>query len=220
MEKETLLTGFNERLGNPDANGMYADAGVSSRTLDAYIDGVLPTITDDSEVNDTFWERHINFIKAIGGQMRHEKAEFAKNYKPTVTPPAPPAPPVPPAGDTGNDDLIKRLEKLEKEREDERKAFAVEKMRSETLKKAEDLNVSNRNLWADAVQLVKYSDGMDAAKMEAEAKKLYESKLKAYFGEGASPYGNSSGGVPPQDEKALDAFFQRKVNEGKFPGKK
>ena len=220
MEKETLLTGFNERLGNPDANGMYADAGVSSRTLDAYIDGVLPTITDDSEVNDTFWERHINFIKAIGGQMRHEKAEFAKNYKPTVTPPAPPAPPVPPAGDTGNDDLIKRLEKLEKEREDERKAFAVEKMRSETLKKAEDLNVSNRNLWADAVQLVKYSDGMDTVKMEAEAKKLYESKLKAYFGEGASPYGNSSGGVPPQDEKALDAFFQRKVNEGKFPGKK
>ena len=60
--------------------------------------------------------------------------------------------------------MMKRLEKLEKERDDERKAFAVEKLRSDILKKADDLNVSNKNLWADAVQLVKYSDGMDAVR--------------------------------------------------------
>lgn len=223
MEKETLLTGFNERLGNPDAQGMYAEAGVSSRTLDAYIDGVLPTISDDSEVNDAFWERHINFIKAVGGQMRHEKAEFAKNYKPDVPPvtdppaktdPAPPAP-----GDKGElQKLLERMEEMENERKEEKKQIVAKGLRMEAKAKADAMNVSNKALWNDAVDQTECKDGMDAEAVTQAAKALYERKLKEYFGEGATPYGSNAGGGG-KSGKELDAFFDRKRAEGKFPKK-
>ena len=223
MEKETLLTGFNERLGNPDAQGMYAEAGVSSRTLDAYIDGVLPTISDDSEVNDAFWERHINFIKAVGGQMRHEKAEFAKNYKPAQTAPAPPAPPATPPAATppqedGSAELLKRLEALENERKEEKKQLAAKGLRMEAKANADAMNVSNKALWNDAVDQTECKEGMDAEAVTQAAKALYERKLKEYFGEGATPYGSNAGGGG-KSGKELDAFFDRKRIEGKFPKK-
>ena len=223
MEKETLLTGFNERLGNPDAQGMYAEAGVSQRTLDAYIDGVLPTIADDSEVNDTFWERHINFIKAIGGQMRHEKAEFAKNYKPAPTPPSPqstPAPqPTPTSADKGElHKLLERMEAMENERKEEKKQLAAKGLRMEAKAKADAMNVSNKALWNDAVDQTECKDGMDAEAVTQAAKALYERKLKEYFGEGATPYGSNAGGGG-KSGKELDAFFDRKRMEGKFPKK-
>ena len=102
--------------------------------------------------------------------------------------------------------------------EDNTLTFAVEKMRSEVIKKSGELNVSNKNLWEDAVGMVPYTDDMDVKGMEAKAKEFYEAKLKSYFGEGASPYGGG-GGVPPQDDKALDEFFRMKSLEGKFPKK-
>lgn len=83
MDKETLLSNFTKSIGEPDATtGMYGDTGISRRTMDVYIDNLLPRITDDNTVNDAFIEAHVNFIKAMGGQLRHEQSEFVKNYKP------------------------------------------------------------------------------------------------------------------------------------------
>lgn len=220
MEKETLLTGLKKELGEPAANGYLGDTGVTMRTLEKYVDAIFPTITSDEMADEAFYKSHAGVVKAMGGQMRFEQAEFAKNYKPKPEPPVPPVPPVPPTGE-GNElyeDFKKRLESLEKERENERKTFAVEKMRSEVIKKSGELNVSNKNLWEDAVGMVPYTDDMDVKGMEAKAKEFYEAKLKSYFGEGASPYGGG-GGVPPQDDKALDEFFRMKSLEGKFPKK-
>lgn len=218
MDKETLLTGFKKVLGEPQANGYIGDTGVTMRTLDKYLDAILPTITADDMVTEQFYQNQAAVVKAMGGQMRFEQADFVKNYRPQqVNPNTPPAEPKP--GENGNEDLLKRLEKLEKERENDRKNFAVKEMRSEVLRKSGELKVSNKNLWEDAVKMVEYTDGMDAAAMEAKAKELYESKLKSYFGDGASPYGASTQtGVPPQDDKFLDDFFKRKTMEGKFPG--
>lgn len=73
-------------------------------------------------VDDSFYQSQANVIKAMGGQMRFEQAEFARNYKPKGGEPQLPTPPVSPqAGDNGNGDLLKRLETIEKEREEERK---------------------------------------------------------------------------------------------------
>lgn len=221
MDKETLLTGFKKVLGEPQANGYIGDTGVTMRTLDKYVDAILPTITADDMVTEQFYQNQAAVVKAMGGQMRFEQADFVKNYRPQpVNPNTPPATPEPKPGENGNEDLLKRLEKLEEERENDRKNFAVKEMRSEVLRKSGELKVSNKNLWEDAVKMVEYTDGMDAAAMETKAKELYESKLKSYFGDGASPYGASTQpGVPPQDDKFLDDFFKRKTLEGKFPGK-
>ena len=222
MEKETLLTGFKNVLGEPAANGYLGDTGVTMRTLDKYVDALLPTITSDDMVNDNFYQSQAAVIKAMGGQMRFEQAEFVKNYRPQGNvPPTTPTPTTTPAGENGDKELLERLENLEKQIKDGQKTSAIQEMRSEVLRKSGELKVSNKNLWEDAVKMVDYTDGMDAAAMETKAKELYESKLKSYFGDGASPYGASTQpGIPPQDDKALDDFFKRKVLEGKFPGKK
>jgi len=217
MDKETLLTGLKKVLGEPQANGYIGDTGVTMRTLDKYAEAILPTITADDMATEQFYRDQAAVVKAMGGQMRFEQADFVKNYKPQ--PGEPPAAPEPNPGGNGNEDLLKRLEKLEKEREDDRKNSAVKEMRSEVLRKSGDLKVSNKNLWDDAVRMVRYVDGMDVQAMEAKAKELYESKLKSYFGDGASPYGTGKpNGMPPADDKFLDDFFSRKAEEGKFPG--
>lgn len=222
MDKETLLTGFKKELGEPSANGYLGDTGVTTRTLDKYVDALLPTIATDDSVNEQFFKSHAEVVRAMGGQMRFEQAEFVRNYKPKpgTVPPEPPVELKPKPGEPGNDDVLKRLEALEKEREIERKNFVVREMRSRVSNKSGELKVTNKNLWEDSVRMVEYEDGMDDTAMEAKAKGLYESKLKAYMGEGASPYGGGSSGSQYQDDKALDDFFNRKVLEGKFPGKK
>lgn len=80
MEKETLLTGLKKVLGEPTAEGYIGDTGVSVRTLDAYAEALMPTITEES-LNDDFYSRHASVVKKMGGQMRHEKSEFIKTFK-------------------------------------------------------------------------------------------------------------------------------------------
>lgn len=225
MEKETLLTGFNERLGNPDANGMYDQVGVSQRTLETYVDGLLPTIADDAEVNDTFWERHVNFLKAMGGQLRHEKAEFAKNYKPkAATPPQVDTPPdtsTPPEGDELAA-LKKRLETLENERKEEKSAQTVKELRKRAKDHSETLGVSNKALWRDAVDQADCKEGTSLDDLTEAAKHIYERKLKEYFGEGTVPYGGmGNGGAGGANEEAAktkrEAFKKRMQSQGRLP---
>lgn len=153
MEKETLLTGLKNVLGEPGTNGYFGDTGVTTRTLDAYLDALLPTITSDEMVDDSFYQSQANVIKAMGGQMRFEQAEFARNYKPKGGEPQLPTPPVSPqAGDNGNGDLLKRLETIERERELEKKNSFEKGLRETILKRSTDLKVSNKKLWEDSVK--------------------------------------------------------------------
>ena len=80
MEKETLLTGLRKVIGEPDAAGNYGETGITQRTLDAYVDGLMPSITDDAAVDEGFYTRHGSFLKTMGGQLRHEYAEFVKGH--------------------------------------------------------------------------------------------------------------------------------------------
>lgn len=216
MEKETLLAGFNERLGNPDANGMYANAGVSTRTVDVYIDNLLPTITDDAQVDDAFWQRHTDFLKTMGGQLRHEKAEFVRTYKPAVN--EPPKPTETPE----MEELKKRLETIEKEHESEKLQLTVKGLRMDAKGKADALKVNNKALWNDAVDMVEFEEGMDSEKMTKTAKTIYEKKLKEYFGEGCTPYGGAGNGgatvVNDDEAKARrEAFKKRMQSQGRLP---
>lgn len=213
MDKETLLSGFTQRIGEPGADGNYGDTGISGRTMDSYIEGILPTITDDAAVTDDFYDRHVNFLKAMGGQMRHEKAEFVKNYKPQQKQ-------VEQKGD--DDKLLKRIEEIEKRFSDERKESEVRDMRSEVCNRASSLKVNNKELWKDSVELVGYKDGMTADEMTEAAKAVYEKKLKSYFGEGSAPYGGTGTSEETQSEEAKkrrEEFKERMRRQGKLPKK-
>lgn len=222
MEKETLLTGFKNVLGEPAADGYIGDTGVTMRTLEKYVDALLPTITSDDMVNEQFYQSQSEVVKAMGGQMRFEKAEFAKNYKPTGGKNTPPT--TPPAGDNDNKELIKRLERLENERKEEQMQMAVKGLRLDVKGKAEELHISNKALWNDAVDMVEFKDKMGLDEMTNAAKTIYEKKLKDYFGSGAVPYGGMAGaGAPTVSETEAkakrEAFRNRMQSQGRLPKK-
>ena len=141
MDKETLTSNFTKSIGEPDATtGMIGDTGLSGRTLDAYVENLLPSITDDDTVNDAFIETHVKFLKAMGGQMRHERSEFIKNHQPKPTDPKPTDPkPTEPKPNDGESELEKRIKALEEERENERKNFLVKDLRGKVEQRAEGL---------------------------------------------------------------------------------
>lgn len=228
MDKETLLKELKKRLGEPTANGFLGDTGISGRTLEKYVDAILPTIKADATPDSAFYDAHAEVAKAMGGQMRFEQAEFIKNHK---------------SGDApknqngkqetgtegktdGNEELIgklkERLDTLEKAQKDKEKELLCERMRSSIRNKAGELKVSNKNLWEDSVNSLTPEEGMGPEDFEKKAKEVYESRLKRYSGDGATPYSGNEGhgaGAGADAAKALDAFFERKAAEGKFPSK-
>ena len=117
--------------------------------------------------------------------------------------------------------MMKRIEALEKEREQERKKAHVDGLIAEIQKKSDSLKVSHKNLWNDAVKMVEYKDGVSVENAIESAKKIYESKLKEYFGEGAVPYGgHGNGGTSMSTEAAKlnrEAFKKRMQAQGRLP---
>lgn len=222
MEKETLLTGFKNVLGEPAADGYIGDTGVTMRTLEKYVDALLPTITSDDMVNEQFYQSQSEVVKAMGGQMRFEKAEFAKNYKPTGGTNT--SPTTPPAGDNDNKKLIERLERLENERKKEQMQMTVKGLRLDVKGKAEELHINNKALWNDAVDMVEFKDKMGLDEMTNAAKTIYEKKLKDYLGSGAVPYGGMAGAgastVSETEANAKrEAFRNRMQSQGRLPKK-
>ena len=213
------MTGFKAVLGEPAANGYIGDTGVTMRTLEKYVDAILPDITSDEMANEQFYQRQSEVVKAMGGQMRFEKADFVKNFKPGEDKR------VPPAGDNDNKELIERLERLENERKEEKMQMAVKGLRLDAKGKSEELDITNKALWNDAVDMVGFKDGMGLDDMVDAAKTIYEKKLKDYFGSGASPYGGMAGaGAPTVSEAEANAkrkaFRKRMQSQGKLPKSK
>lgn len=215
MEIEKILSEIRSKVGQ---------TRISDRTLTTYINRHAPK---DGDPDEAFFNDAVEFVRELNGNYSHDVAtdvntqvetkinEFKKNYKPQQEPPKPDKP------DEGNE-LLKRLEALEKERENEKKALAVNSLRSEVKSKADELKVSNKALWNDVVAAIEVKDGATSESLLGEAKKAYEQKLKDYTGEGAMPYGGSQRGGSPQvsSEEAKDkreAFKKRMQAQGRLP---
>lgn len=197
MEKEQLLSAMTERLGT---------TGLSERTISEYVDNILPTITSDEMVNDGFWNIHTKILKSLEGNLNHDvanrvnafKSEWEKNN---------------PKEDTNMElykTLVQKIENLEKQNAETFLKNTVSDLRGKVLNKADELRVSNRNLWNDAVGAVVYREGMTENELLTEAKVIYESKQKAYFGDSAVPYSAGSASNQKAAEADLDAYFARK----------
>lgn len=208
MEKEKILSALIEKLGK---------TSFSQKTLETYVDKHLPS--EGTEPDDAYWALHTEILKTLEGQYNHDVAVAVEEAKKNIATPQNPDPKTDPVAD---DAITKRLEALEKALADEKKKSSVDMLRNTVLGKGDDLKVSNKPLWNDVVKMVEVTDGMDDSQMTETAKKLYEERLKSYFGEGAAPYGGGKTVSPDNKEyeKELDDFFSRKAQEGKFPEKK
>lgn len=68
MEKEALIQGFKERLGD---NASV----VSDRSYEEIANVALPAFADDSKVTDETWKLPVSMLNSLVGQYRHEVAE-------------------------------------------------------------------------------------------------------------------------------------------------
>lgn len=208
MEKEKILSTLTEKLGK---------TSFSQKTLETYVAKHLPD--EGTEPDDAYWALHTEVLKTMEGQYNHDVAvaveEAKKNFGNTS--------PTNPNSATPSTDnaLAKRIEALEKALEDEKKKSSVDALKNSARGKSSELKVSNKAIWEDAVNMVEISEGMDEAKLVDAAKGIYETKLKAYIGEGATPYGGSmevSTQVGEAEAKERrNAFKERMIAQGKLP---
>lgn len=210
MTKEELLEKLTAKVGK---------TSLSERTLSAYAENTLKLVGDDSQVDDAFLEAHASILKTMEGQLSHEISSGIEKWK---------------EGNNlkkegGEDDTNEILELMKQIREDnaalkarldeadkkqgqkDYKARLMSEMRS---KGAENEYILKQTLGQkefDTTQSVE-----DAVE---ESLKAYDANYKSCFGDGATPRGNSGNGTDGNDtgSKALDAFFDRKAAEGKFP---
>lgn len=227
MEKEILLSGFNEKIGNPDENGFIGETGISQRTLEAYVDSILPEIASDDMVNDSFYDRHVNFLKSVGGQLRHEKSEFVKKYKPQgqvkTTEQSKPGNEVVEQLLASNKELadqlkeaVKAVSDIKKERESEKAAEKTEMMFKNAMtvlrNKIESVGgVVNDGVLSMAKMLTTLSEGMDDVALQAALQSNYESQYKAVFGNGSSP-------LISEGEKGGKSYIDRLKERDKVNG--
>lgn len=215
MEKEQLLSGIKSKLGT---------TGLSERTLSEYVANILPTITSDEQVNDTFYAAHIAILKSLEGQLNKDVAdrvkmaqsEWEKNRQ-TPNPNPNPNPTYP-------------KNEPNKELEDMKAMIVAMQQKLEAADKAKlssDLLASVQSAMKvkgatdEAVLMFTFKgENIDTTKSVDELTesylKTYDANYKTLRGDGASPR-NGDGNPNPKEDKFLDDYFARKANEGKFP---
>lgn len=213
MTKEELLEKLIAKVGK---------TSLSERTLSAYAENTLKLVGDDSKVDDAFLEAHASILKTMEGQLSHEissgieKWKEGNNLKKDDN-------------DGGEDETNEILELMKQIREDNAALKArldeADKKQGQKDYKAK-LMSEMRSKGAENEYILKQTLGQkefDTAKSVEDAVeeslKAYDANYKSCFGDGATPRGNSGNGTDGNDtgSKALDAFFDRKAAEGKFP---
>lgn len=210
MTKEELLEKLIAKVGK---------TSLSERTLSAYAENTLKLVGDDSQVDDAFLEAHASILKTMEGQLSHEISSGIEKWK---------------EGNNlkkngGEGDTNEILELMKQIREDNAALKArldeADKKQGQKDYKAR-LMSEMRSKGAENEYILKQTLGQkefDTAKSVEDAVeeslKAYDANYKSCFGDGATPRGNSGNGTDGNDtgSKALDAFFDRKAAEGKFP---
>lgn len=218
MEKEQLLSELKSKLGT---------TSLSERTLGDYVANIIPTVTSDEQVNDTFYAAHVGILKSLEGQFNKDVAdrvkiaqsEWEKNH------PKPQPNPNPNPTDPKNEPN-KELEEMKamivamQQKLDDADKATLAKNLLESVKSA----MKAKGATDDAVMLYTFKgESIDTTKSVDELTesylKTYDANYKTLRGDGASPR-NGDGNPNPKEDKFLDDYFARKAAEGKFPENK
>ena len=215
MMKERLLSELKTKLGT---------TSLSERTLSEYVGNVLPTITSDEQVNDTFYAAHIAILKSLEGQLNKDVADRVKMAqseweKNRQTPNPNPNPnPTDPKNEPNKEleDMKAMIVAMQQKLEAADKA----KLSSDLLASVQSA-MKVKGATDEAVLMFTFKgENIDTTKSVDELTesylKTYDANYKTLRGDGASPR-NGDGNPNPKEDKFLDDYFARKANEGKFP---
>lgn len=212
MEKEKLISELKTRLGK---------TALSERTINEYVSSILPSISDDEQLTDAFWTMHTTILKTFEGNLNHEIASSVikakEDWEKKKVNQEPPKNEETPSPDERIEKLIQEIEGLKKYNEEAARRNAGESLRNAMFGKADELQVSNKNLWNDVVRSVELTEGMSSEDFLSKVKETYESKQNLYFGSGAVPYSVKGVDNSKAGKEELDSFFAKKALEGKFP---
>lgn len=214
MEKEKLLSELKTKVGT---------TALSDRTIDEYVTNILPMYAKVESVEDHVLSSHVAILKSFEGNLNHEVASKVNSFKAEWEKKNIPTPqPTPPTEekDEKYELLMKEIESLKKSNEEQQKKSAAESLRNEVLNKGGELKVSNRNLWNDCVKSASVGEEVKADVLLEAVKKDYESRLKAYVGDGAIPYGGMQASQRVSTEQAnakREAFRAKMQSQGKLP---
>ena len=210
MTKEELLEKLIAKVGK---------TSLSERTLSAYAENTLKLVGDDSQVDDAFLEAHASILKTMEGQLSHEISSGIEKWKEGEN-----------LNKDGGEEHTKELLELVKQIREENAAMKARLDEADKKQGQKDykakLVAKMRSKGAENEYILKQTLGQkefDTAKSVEDAVeeslKAYDANYKSCFGDGATPRGNSGNGTDGNATgcKALDAFFDRKAAEGKFP---
>lgn len=217
MEKEQILSELTTRLGQ---------TSLSSQTLMKYID--LNPLEEGSEPDDTYFNKATGFLQGLQGQYNHDVAtqveDFKKNYKPQSIPDN--------AKDEPNEGtLAAKLKKMEEEllqlkgeKEAEKRAASINELKAESKSQLKSQienggkNICNDEILGIAISDVEITDGMKVEDIVNCAKRNYEKRYKAIFGDGASPSINQFAETGEEQAKSRrEAFKELMKSRGKLP---
>lgn len=219
MTKEELLSKISEKLGK---------TSLSERTLNSYVENIVKLVSDDSQVNDDFLTSHVGILKSIEGQLSHDIAEGLKGKgesKPNNEPNPNPNPAPSGQGDESMKKILEMISEIKKEnselriRIDEEKTTMAEDSYKRAISDAMKLKgAKNDYILKQVLANKKFDINKPVEDSVKEALEDYDTEYKSCFGDGAAPRGSGIQGQGGEDvKKSLDAFFEKKANEGKFP---
>lgn len=217
MEQEKILSTLNEKLG---------ETSFSTQTLQKYIE--LNPVPEGKEPDEIYFNTAVGFLKGMQGQYNHDVATeiegFKKNYKPQQDS-------APASDGTGDASLEKKMREMEakilqfeKENEAAKKAASIQDLK----KKSRDLlksqienggkNACNEEILNIAISDVEINEDMKIDDIIGCAKRNYEKRYKAIFGEGASPVINQFAETGEEQAKnRRKSFKELMISRGKLP---
>lgn len=216
MTKEELLAKISEKLGK---------TSLSERTLNSYTENILKTVNDDSQINDVFLESHVGILKSVEGQLSHDIAEGLKN-KPNEQSEAIKPKPSP------SDDSIKKILEMISEVKSENSKLRESLDNEKTLKDEQQYKqavsdavkgkgIKNVYILKQVMARKKFDVNKPVEEAVKETLEDYDAEYKDCFGSGGAPREVNNGlGDDEITKKSLDAFFEKKASEGKFPTQK
>lgn len=219
MTKEELLSKISEKLGK---------TSLSERTLNSYVENIVKLVSDDSQVNDDFLTSHVGILKSIEGQLSHEIAEGLKGKgggKPNNEPTPNQNQTQGGQGDESMKKILDMISEIKKEnselraRLDEEKTTRTESSYKRAISDAmKQKGAKNDYILKQVIAKKKFDVNKSVEDSVKEALEDYDTEYKSCFGDGAAPRGSGIQGQGGEDiKKSLDAFFEKKANEGKFP---
>lgn len=205
MERETLISTLQEKVGNND---------FSTQTLGGIID--MNPLADGTEPDDAYWERTVNFVKTLQGQYNHDFStkfqtevdkkieDFKKNYKPQEPPKNPPVDPQP---NKEVEELKKQVEELKKQNLEKEEAAKQADLYKKVKSVMKAQNANDAYVLDKTLQGVTFDTKKTVEELTADMLKAYDKEYTQCRGAGMPPRVAKN---EAEHNTAASKFFERK----------